>query len=156
MKNFVQIGMIAAGIALVLGTSVVNVSAQEDKLAAIKTRQDFMKAQGADVKAVTEYVKGQGKQAAALKAAEDLKARAPKILALFVPGTSATDFPGKTKAKPELWTNMDKVKAIPIALEAAEVKLVAAVKTGDRKQVGAALGGVGKNCGACHGEYRLK
>jgi cytochrome c556 len=156
MKNFIRVGMVVAGVALVLGASVVRGTAQEDKLAAIKTRQDFMKAQGADVKAVTAYVKGQGNQEAAVKAADDLAARAPKIMALFVPGTSATDFPGKTKAKPELWTDMDKVKAIPTALEAAEVKLVAAVKTGDRKQVGAALGAVGKNCGACHGEYRLK
>lgn len=157
MKNFIQAGMVVAGVALVLGASVVSGAAQEDKLAAIKARQDFMKAQGADVKVVTAYVKGQGNQEAALKAANDLVARAPKIISLFVPGTSAKDFPGKTKAKPEIWTEMSKVEAIPPVLEAAEKKLVVAIQHNDRKAAGAALGEAGRDgCGACHGAYRLK
>lgn len=161
MKNFIQVGLIAAGAALVLAAGTVNViaqgSGQESKLAEIKARQDFMKAQGADVKKIIEYIKGQGSQAEALAAANDLESRAPKIIMLFPPGTSAADFPGKTAAKPAIWQNMDKVRKIPVALEAAEIKLVAAIKSGERKSVQGALGAVSKDgCGACHSVYRMK
>jgi cytochrome c556 len=157
MKNIFQSGMMVAGIGLVLAAATVSVTAQDSKEAALKTRQDFMKGQGADVKAITDYSKGQGDQAAALTAANDLVARAPKIVALFVPGTSSTDFPGKSNAKPEIWTDMDKFTAITVALQGEEVKLVAAVKSGDQQAVAAQLGATGKaGCGACHGTYRIK
>lgn len=157
MKNIVQSGMIVAGIALMLGAATVSVTAQDNKEALIKTRQDFMKAQGADVKAISDYTKGQGDKAAALAAANDLVARNSKIAGLFPPGTSSVDFPGKSNAKPELWTEMDKAKAIWTTLAADEVKLVDVVKTGDQQAVAAQLGTMGKEgCGACHGAYRVK
>lgn len=157
MKNIFQTGMMVAGVGLLVAAGAVSVTAQDSKEAAVKARQDFMKAQGADVKAITDYSKGQGNQAAALAAANDLVARAPKIAALFVPGTSATDFPGKTNAKPEIWSEMDKFKAIPTALQAEEVKLVEIVKAGNAQAVTDQLGAMGKaGCGACHGAYRIK
>ncbi len=157
MKNSARSGMVVVGIGLMLVAATVSVTAQDNKEAAIKTRQDFMKAQGADVKAITDYSKGQGDQAAALTAANDLVARNSKIAGLFPPGTSAADFPGKSNAKPELWTEMDKAKAIWTALAAEEVKLVDVVKGGDQQAVGAQLGAMGKaGCGACHGAYRVK
>lgn len=157
MKNIFQTGMMLAGIGLLVAAGTMSVTAQESKEAALKARQDFMKAQGADVKAITDYSKGQGNQAAALTAANDLVARAPKIVALFVPGTSATDFPGKSNAKPEIWTEMDKFKAIPVALQSEEVKLVDVVKSGTPQAVADQLGAMGKaGCGACHGPYRIK
>lgn len=142
--------------ALLLGSGIAPGVAQ-DKLAVIKQRQDFMKAQGGDVKAVTAFVKGQGDQAAAEKAAEDLVSRSLQIPDLFVAGTSSADFPGKTYAKPAIWQNMDKVKAIVTTLHDEEVKLAAAIKGGDRTAAGAALGAAGRDgCGACHGEFREK
>lgn len=157
MRNLVHKGMLAAGIGLLLAAGTVSVGAQEgDKLAAIKARQDFMKAQGADAKAITDYTKGDADQAKAEAAANDLVARQPKIEALFVPGTSATDFPGKTYAKPEIWTEKDKVAAIRTALGTAEEKLAADVKAGNKQQVSDDLTTMGKTgCGACHGAYRL-
>jgi cytochrome c556 len=157
MKNIFQSGMLVAGIGLMLVAATVSVTAQDSKEALIKTRQDFMKAQGADVKAISDYSKGQGDKAAALTAANDLVARGPKIADLFPPGTSSVDFPGKSNAKPELWTEMDKAKAIWTALAAEEVKLVDVVKNGDQKAVADQLGAMGKaGCGACHGAYRVK
>ena len=156
MHNAVRWGAFGAGSAAVLLASVAAGIAQ-DKLALVTERQSFMKAQGADVKAISEYSKGQGDQAAAEKAIDDLLARNPKILTLFPPGTSAADFPGKSNAKPELWTDMDKVKAIPTALHAEEEKVKTAIRSGDQKAVTDALGSMGKNgCGACHGTYRVK
>ncbi|HLI22470.1 MAG TPA: cytochrome c [Stellaceae bacterium] len=157
MKNLAYRGMLAAGIAAFVAAGTMSVFAQQsDKLAAIKTRQDFMKAQGADVKTITDYTKGNADQAAAQKAADDLVARQPKIDGLFVPGTSAADFPGKTNAKPEIWTEKDKVAAIRSALGTAEQKLAADLKTGDKQTVGDDLADLGKTgCGACHNAYRL-
>ena len=146
--------IVGVSAALLLGGASAGVA--QDKLALVIQRQDFMKAQGADVKAITEFSKGQGDQQAALKAVNDLLARAPKIVDQFPPGTSAADFPGKTKAKPEIWTDQDKFKQIPVALQGEEEKLKAAIETGDQKAVGAQLGATGKaGCGACHSTFRL-
>jgi cytochrome c556 len=157
MKKIMQQGMLALGVALLVGAGTVSGFAQQgDKEAAIKARQDFMKAQGADAKAINDFSKGQGDQAAALTAANDLVARAPKIEALFVPGTSATDFPGKTNAKPELWTDKDKVVEIIKAMEVEQAKLVDTVKGGDKQAVADQLAATNKaGCGACHGAYRI-
>ncbi|HUZ72069.1 MAG TPA: cytochrome c [Stellaceae bacterium] len=128
----------------------------QDKLAAVKARQDFMKGQGADVKAIVGFAKGNGTQPAALKAVDDLLARAPKINDQFPAGTSATDFPGKTHAKPEIWTDWDKVKMISTTVQSEEEKLKAAIQKGDKAAVSAQIGALNKNgCGACHGHYRL-
>jgi len=156
MRKGLRWGVVGTGAAAVLLAGVVAGIAQ-DKLALVTDRQAFMKAQGADAKAIGDYSKGQGDKAAALKAIDDLMARNPKILAQFVPGTSATDFPGKSNAKPELWTDMEKVKMIPATLLGEEEKVKAAIQTGDQKAVGDAFGSMGKNgCGACHGNYRVK
>ena len=157
MKSALLTGMMIAGVGFAILGGTLSVMAQDSKEAAVKTRQDFMKAQGADVKAITDYSKGQGEQAAALTAANDLVARAPKIAALFPAGTSSTDFPGKSNAKPEIWTDMEKFKAIPTALQAEATKLVDAVKSGNQQAVTDQLGAMGKaGCGACHGTYRVK
>jgi cytochrome c556 len=157
MKNIFQTGMLVAGIGLLVAAGAMSVAAEDSKEAIIKARQDFMKAQGADVKAISDYSKGQGDQAAALTAANDLVARGPKIAGLFPPGTSSAEFPDLSKAKPELWTDMEKVKGIWTALQAEEVKLVDVVKSGNQQAVADQVGAMGKaGCGGCHGAYRIK
>ena len=156
MHKAVRSGAVGASAVAVLLAGIVAGIAQ-DKLALVTDRQTFMKAQGADSKAIADYSKGQGDQQAALKAIDDLLARNPKILAQFPPGTSAADFPGKSNAKPELWTEMDKVKMIPTHLQAEEEKVKAAIQSGNQQAVTDAMGGMVKNgCGACHGSYRVK
>lgn len=146
-------GAIAATVLLAGGVAGI----AQDKMAEVKTRQDFMKAQGADVKQISDYGKGQGDQQAALKAVDDLLARAPKIDGLFPAGTSSADFPDKSAAKPEIWTDWDKVKLIPAKVQTEEEKLRDAVQKGDRQAVADQLGSLAKNgCGACHGDYRVK
>lgn len=154
MGNSKRVGAMFLAAALALGLGAATGYAQ-DKEAAIKHRQDTMKRQGADLKAVQEYAKGEGDQATALAKAEDLLTLAPKIPDLFVPGTSLADFPGKTRAKPEIWQNMDKIKVMPARLESEERKLVELVKAGDRSAIPAQIGVLGKNgCNACHDEFR--
>jgi cytochrome c556 len=154
MRNRAKWTTAVIGLAVLLGSAAVGVT--QDKLALVTQRQDFMKAQGADVKAIADFSKGEGDQQKALAAVNDLLARNPKIVDQFPAGTSATDFPGKTKAKPEIWTDQDKFKQIPVALQGEEVKLKAAIESGDQKAVAAQLGATGKaGCGACHSAYRL-
>jgi cytochrome c556 len=155
MRTSIKWGAIGVSAAAILLSGAVAGIAQ-DKMGAVTARQDFMKAQGGDVKAISDYAKGQGDKAKAAAAVDDLIARNPKILTLFPAGTSATDFPGKTYAKPEIWSDMDKFKMIPAALLVQEQKLKEVIATGDAKAVGDQLGATGKaGCGACHTDYRL-
>jgi cytochrome c556 len=150
----VLVGLMATAI----GLGGVGVIAQaQDKEAQIKTRRDTMKRQGEDFKAIADYAKGEGDQAAAQKAIDDLLALNGKIADLFPAGTSMADFPGKTGAKPEIWQQFDKFKAIPAVLKSEEEKLAEAIKSGDKAAIGAQVANTGKNgCGACHTPYREK
>jgi cytochrome c556 len=156
MAGFAKIGVAVAVLGLALAFGTVAVVAQ-DKEAEIKTRRDTMKRQGKDFKAIQDYVKGAGDQAAAEAAITDLQSIAPKIVTLFPEGTGLDAFPGKTGAKPAIWKEWDKFKQIPVALQGYEVKLAAAIRSGDKAAIGAALADTGKNgCGACHSDYREK
>jgi cytochrome c556 len=155
MRHLARLGFVAATVAAV-GFGAVS-SMAEDKEAVIKERRDTMKRQGEDFKAVQDYVKGEGDQATALAKINDLLALNPKIVGLFQPGTSMKEFPGKTGAKPEIWTEWDKFQKLPAGLKSEEEKLAQAIKSGDKEAVGAQLAATGKNgCGACHGPYREK
>jgi len=66
---------------------------------------------------------------------------------------STADFKD-TRAKPELFKEMDKFNAGAEKMQAEIVKLSAAAKTGDQKAVAAAFGAVGQSCKACHDAYR--
>jgi cytochrome c556 len=139
--------------ALSIGGAVV----AQDKSAVLKQRQDLMKAQGADLKPIQAFAKGEGDQSTALAAATDLLSKSDQIPDLFPAGTSTTDFPGKTNAKPDIWQNWDKFKGYATAMHGEEVKLVDAIKSGDHKAVGDQIGAVGKaGCGPCHGTFREK
>lgn len=149
------------GVALALAAAMSVMSsaggmAQDDKLALIKARQDFMEAQQKDFDAISAYAKGTGDKDTAQAKLDDLIAHAVKVMDNFPPGTSAKEFPGKTKAKPELWEEMDKVKQIAAALKPAEEKLVEVIKTGTPDQLRAAAGSLyHNNCTGCHTPYRL-
>jgi cytochrome c556 len=156
MRNVAKIGFTAAVVALAIGFGTVAVVAQ-DKEAQIKTRRDTMKRQGDDFKAIADFAKGEGDQAKAAAGIADLESIAPKIPDLFPPGTGLDAFPGKTGAKPDIWKEWDKFKAIPAVLLTEEQKLADAIKGGDKAALGAQIASTGKNgCGACHTPYREK
>jgi cytochrome c556 len=155
MRHLARLGFVVASAAAIGFTAVSGMA--EDKEAAIKERRDTMKRQGEDFKAVQDFVKGEGDQATALARVNDLLAINDRILDLFKPGTSTSDFPGKTGAKAEIWTEWDKFQKIPAVLKSEEEKLAQAIKSGDKQATGAQLAVTGKNgCGACHTTYREK
>ena len=74
------------------------------------------------------------------------------ILRGFAPGTEK----GTTRAKPEIWDNMDDFKSKLADLrEAAEI-LDDAAESGDREEIAEAFAATGGACKACHDEYKSK
>ena len=164
MENFVQKGMLAAGVATLLTTGTIAVFAQAgaDKAAIVKARKDFMTEQQHAVNAIQAFAKGTGDRQAAIDGANKLLELSTKIDAKFIEtyfpaGTSSADLPGQTNAKPELWQHLDEVKAAGPKLHEAEIKLAEVVKTGDPQTVGKAMTDTYRgSCNAlCHDSYRL-
>lgn len=150
--QFTKVALVALGVAA-LGTAVV----AQDKTALVKDRQAFMKALGADNKAISDYAKGMGSKDAAMKAIADMQAKNAKMSALFVAGTSSTDLPGVSYAKPSIWTEKAKFDAIIGDLKTAEAATAEAIKSGTPDAVAAASVPIGRTgCGACHTTYREK
>ena len=149
----------AAGIALV---TVIGIGAAvgwaQDKEGAVSARQAAMKQEGPDLKAIRDYAGDQGTdQATAIAKAQELLALSDKLAGLWPTGTSSKDMPGKSNAKPEIWTEMDKFQALYASQKSGEQKLLAAIQKGDKAAVQAAATDIGKNsCSACHGAYREK
>jgi cytochrome c556 len=149
----------AAGLAftiiIVAGSAVVWA---QDKAAAVTARQAAMKQEGPDLRAISDYANDKGTdQATALAKTQELLALSDKLMGLWPAGTSSKDMPGKSNAKPEIWTEMDKFKALYTGQKKAEEELLAAVQKGDKPAVQAAVANIGKNsCSACHGTYREK
>lgn len=140
MKRFV-----VASLVLGLGVSAAFAGAIED-------RQALMKGVGAATKTGAGLAKGEIPFDAA-KAAEVLKvyvAASEKLPTLF-PEDSKTG--GDTTASPKIWDDMAGFKAAA-AKFGADAK--AAMAATDQASFAAAFGEVTKNCGACHGAYRVK
>jgi cytochrome c556 len=70
----------------------------------------------------------------------------------FIPGSES----GDTKAKPEIWLEMDDFKAKLEKMQAEAAKLAEIAKQGDLAAAKAQLGETGKACKACHDKYRNK
>ncbi len=70
----------------------------------------------------------------------------------FVPGSDT----GETKAKPEIWLDMDDFKAKLEKMQQEVAKLAEVAKGGDLNASKAQLGEAGKACKACHDKYRNK
>jgi cytochrome c556 len=70
----------------------------------------------------------------------------------FTPGSET----GETKAKPEIWLDMDDFKAKMEKMQTEVEKLAQVAKGGDLGASKAQLGEAGKACKACHDKYRNK
>jgi cytochrome c556 len=68
----------------------------------------------------------------------------------FGPGTDK----GDTKAKAEIWAEMDKFNAGAKKMQDEMAKLNVAAKSGNLDAIKAAAGEVGKTCKGCHDDYR--
>ena len=62
----------------------------------------------------------------------------------------------KSRAKPELFKETQKVKELADRLQAEVKKLQTVAQNGDEAAIKAQIGAVGKSCAACHDAYREK
>ena len=112
LKPFV---LVAAGVGF-LATLQIDVAAADP----VKIRQAMMKENNTHIKAIKKYLKGHknAKKEARLGTAGDVELRAialagiaKRIPSMFPKGTSLKDRPGKTRAKPAIWTENKKFRA---------------------------------------------
>ena len=118
----------------------------------VEIRKAAMKNLGINMKAIAAVAKGEAEYSDALNRKAQLIAEiAGTITILFHDKVIIED----SRAKPEIWTNMDDFKLKAEALVRSADGLIAAVKAGDQGKIGAALAAAGKSCGGCHKPYRL-
>lgn len=157
----------AALSAVVLTLALYPGAGHADDAAVIEERQALMKGQGKDAAAIKAFTDDKTDLAAAQAAGADLLVRLPKISDLVPKGTGMDAYPGKSYAKPAIWTEHDKfLAAQKNAIKAAEA-LNAALKGGDKTAISAALGNLTRDfwgttstnpgaCGGCHGTFTQK
>jgi len=142
---------VAAAVAL-----MVSVHA-EDVAAIVAARQAAMKTLSANAKIISDFTDSKADQAAAVAAAKLLVATAKTVPSLFPPGTGMEALPGKSGAKPEIWTHQTEFASDAAALVPLAQALLDATQTGDRAATHDRLVTAGKDgCGACHSAFRVK
>ena len=142
-------------------------AARSDDASIIDERQAHMKAQFKDIATIRAFLEDKADLAAAQSAGADLATRIAKIPDLFPKGTGLDAYPGKSFAKPAIWSDHDKfVEADKNALTAAEA-LNAVLKGDDKDAIKAAAGNMTRDfwgtsspnpgaCGGCHSTFTLK
>lgn len=150
MNKKIVAAVIAAGTAAVAG----GVLAQQKPEDAIKYRQSalFIMGQNFGPLAAMAQAKIPYDKDVAIRNAGIAEYMSKLPWDRFGPGTDQ----GNTKAKPEIWLNLEdfRTKADKMQAEVAELARVA--KTGDFNAFKAQVGETGKACKACHDEYRNK
>ena len=148
MKNTVAILAIAAAVA---GTTA---SAQNFENA-VKARQGMFQILAINLGILGGMARGNTEYDAETAAAAAQSIVGVSMIVpspLFPAGSSEMDIDG-TRAKAEIWDNIDDVVGKWEALGTAAQTLPAAAAEGPAA-IGAALGGVGGTCKACHDAYR--
>ena len=150
MKRFIA----AAAVAAAVGGVMASAHADEG---AVKHRQAIMKAIGGHMTAMASIIKGEGGEMQDFKvhaaAMEDLS----RIAGGVFPKGSDKMASADTRAKMDIWEKPDEFKEVVMAFQERAKALNAAAMSGDKGQMGEALGALGKDgCKACHDEFREK
>lgn len=146
---------VAAGI--VLGAQA---PAQADaaQMAAVKERQELMKAIGGNAKTITDFLKeSKGSKEEAQAAAAKIGELAGQIPDAFEVEASLSemDAVGKNRGKPEIWLNWEGFTQHAETLEERAEALAVAFGGDDSAAMQAAFGAMGKDgCGSCHDDFR--
>jgi cytochrome c556 len=94
-------------------------------------------------------------QAAFAKGATRVSQLAPMLLEGYPPGSQSAPNV-KTRAKPEIWDNMDEFTRLMHSMEDKAANLAKVAQSGDEKASKAAFFELGDACKACHDKYRTK
>jgi len=141
--------LVAAGIAVALAATAL-AQAKPDVL--VKQRQAAMTLQGKYFGPLGGMLKGAVPYDASLVArnAGYLEALSKMPWDGFAESTKGE----KSRSLPAVWSDAAKFKKAQDQFQGAVTALVAASKGGDEAKIKAAIGEVGKNCGACHDAFR--
>ena len=119
----------------------------------IKYRKSVMKAVGGHMGAIAGILKQETGNAANLQVHTEGMLQLSTITASLFP--KGSDF-GDTTVLPKVWEKPDEFAAAVKQFEDAAKVMAAAGRSGDMKQVGAAMGELGKSCKNCHENFREK
>lgn len=166
MKIFRKIAILGAVTAGILAVAPVEMALAQSGEQYAGMRRAVMKEFKAHNGAIKKYLKGNKnpKKAARLNTPADIELRAmamaglaDRLHTMFAKKTSLNDLPGKTGAKPEIWTNWKDFYAKTQEMKKLAGALEVAAATGDKGKIGAAFKTFGKQgCGGCHKLYRKK
>jgi cytochrome c556 len=146
--------MVRGKILLAVLTAILTLGAASQLFAqadVIEKRQQLMKGQSADAKAIKAAVESKDYATIQTKA-KDLMGSAEKIPDLFPKGSTK----GKTKAKDEIWEKQDDFQKNAKNLRKAASDLADAAKAKDDAAVTAKVKGVSEACGSCHKAFRAE
>ncbi len=135
------------------GTAVAQVKPED----AIKYRQSGYAFMAWNMGRIKQNVEGNFNKDEVVKAANAIQAIANSGMgALYLPGTDKGKGWEDSRAKPEIWTDKEKMGkvATEFVKEANEMAKVAA--GGDAAAVKAQLGKLGGTCKGCHDDFKVK
>jgi len=155
MKSAYVKGVAAAFAIAAFGMTGIAV-AQSEPTGVTKTRQDAMKANGKEVKAIKDELDKSSPSLSVIKEnIAKLKDAAPKIVEWFPAGTGP-ESGMKTKALPAIWQKPDDFKKANQTYTGEVMKFAALTDKGDFAAMKSGLPAVQKSCGGCHNTFRLK
>lgn len=146
LKTMTAATFLCLGAAAATGVAV----AQEPQAA----RQQMMKDVGRSMGALAGIAKGEKPyDAEVVRVSLATISEVSKTFPNQFPAGSETG--AETEASPKIWENPDDFHAKAAQL-GKDVDATLAALPGDQAAVAAAIGPIGKNCGACHETYRIK
>jgi cytochrome c556 len=123
----------------------------------VKERREFMKSMAKRMGVIKAYTEGKADLGAASQSGQELAQSVPQIPNQFPVDTSMANFPGKSGARPSIWTDWNNFLAKQQGLNDQVSKLNLVLKEGDKDKIAAQFANVGKQgCGGCHESYRVK
>ena len=157
MRRSIRYAAMAFAAVAVLGAGA---AVAQDKMAAVKDRQDIMKSNGQVVyRMIPGYLRNnQGTPEEIAKGAATIVENMKKVGQFFVAGTSNADLGANaTKAKPEIWQKLPDFQAHAQKTIELATGLEAAAKTGDKDKISAAYTSLNRDgCTGCHNLYRAE
>jgi cytochrome c556 len=143
--------------ALLTMTLVGTAMAQDKPVDVIKWRQSGYGFMAWNMTRIKMNVEGTYNKDEVIKAANSIQAVASSGMgALYLPGTDKGTGWEKTRAKPEIWTEQEKVGKAAAALLKEANEMVKVAAAGDAAATKAQFGKLGGACKGCHDDFKVK
>ncbi|MEN9373683.1 MAG: hypothetical protein RIR79_1235 [Pseudomonadota bacterium] len=132
-------------------------SAQMKPEDAIKWRQSGYAFMAWNMSRIKANVEGTYNKEEVMKAANAIQAIANSGMgALYLPGTDKGTGWEKSRAKPEIWTEKEKLGKAAMAFNKEANEMATLANMGDAAAVKAQLGKLGSTCKGCHDDFKAK